>query len=66
MRRAGIAVLLIGVVLALGSCTVFFPSQYGSDYAAINLGGPAGTLLGVILICVGAVTIGTGGRSTKS
>ena len=52
MRRVGLVVLLIGLALTFGSCAVF-PSQFGSDYAAINAGGVMGTAVGVMLMLAG-------------
>ena len=60
MRRLGVAVLLVGLVLTFSWCAIF-PSQYGSDYAAINVGGPIGTAAGVLLLVFGLVLLG-GGR----
>jgi len=57
-----IALLVLGLALAFGSCVVF-PSQFGSDYAAINAGGILGTALGVIVTIIAAAVLfgGKGG-----
>jgi membrane associated rhomboid family serine protease len=50
VKRFGVILMLIGLIAIAGSCTLF-PSQYGSDYAAVNpvgvLGGIFGALLGL-------------------
>lgn len=46
--------MLAGVALIPGSC-LLFPSQFGSDYTGINIGGPLGGLLGVILALIGLI-----------
>ena len=52
MRRFGLALVVSGLALALGSF-VLLPSTYGSDYAAINPYGIFGGVVGVVLAIAG-------------
>jgi hypothetical protein len=64
IRRIGAALLLVGLLMAFGSCAVF-PSQFGSDYAVINAGGVMGSAIGVLLALIGAAMLaGKGGPET--
>lgn len=61
MRRIGVALVLAGVVLVAASCSLF-PSQFGSDYAAINPGGVLGGVFGALLALCGLVLVLPGDR----
>jgi hypothetical protein len=52
MRRAGLALLVVGLAMTFVSCTAF-GSQFGSDYAAINGFGIIGATIGVLLMLAG-------------
>ena len=62
MSGSGRALLLIGIVIALGSCVVF-PSQFGSDYMGINLAGVLGAVVGLALALAGLAVLAWTDRS---
>ena len=62
MRRIGFALVLAGVVVVAASCSLF-PSQFGSDYAAINPGGVVGGAFGALLVLGGLLMLIPGRRS---
>jgi hypothetical protein len=52
MRPTGVVLVLVGLALIGGSCSLF-PSQFGSDYAAVNPVGIMGGVFGGLLAIAG-------------